>query len=226
MSEDDDIRIGYLVGEANGSLPAGEGADLDELRALLASPAVWMQPPASLEGETVAAIVEAARLRHAARNAHGRQSRRRHGWRVAGIALAGTLAAGLIASVIGLGAGGKRPRTEQLAMVVSGTALAPSARGTANLTRTASGWEIQLSVAGLPRLAGGRYYEGWLQDATGERVAVGTFNDARNVTLWAGVSPARFATLVVTVQRVGADPGDSRVRMLVGLLGTRRHRRP
>lgn len=103
---------------------------------------------------------------------------------------------------------------QRFAMLVSGTALAP--RATATLTRTPSGRAIHLTVTGLPHIAHGRSYEGWLQDPTGELVAIGTFNDARAVTLWAGVSPAKFTAMAVTAQRSGASPGESRLRVLVG----------
>jgi len=222
VSDDDDTRTRYLAGDANGSLPARERADLDELRDLLASPAIWVKPPATLEADTVAAVVRAAQLGPLASSA--RQQRRRPARSVPAVAV--TLVVALVAILIVLGVGGKRTGAQRATMVVSGTALAPGARGTANFTRAASGWEIHLAVAGLPHIAGRRYYEGWLQDASGERVTVGTFNDARNVTLWVGVSPARFTTLVVTVQRTGVDLGESVGRVLVGSLGTRRHGRP
>jgi hypothetical protein len=101
-------------------------------------------------------------------------------------------------------------------MVVSGTALAPGANGSATLTKTASGWRIQLAAAGLPRLAGGRYYEAWLKSAAGALVPVGTFNDARSVTLWAGVPPPQYPTLTVTRQSAGGSPASSGERVLTG----------
>ena len=80
-----------------------------------------------------------------------------------------------------------------------------------------SGWEAKLSVAGLPHLANGRYYEAWLKNATGTLVPVGTFNDARQVTLWSGVPVTQFRTLAVTEQRVGAVRS-SGVRVLIGTI--------
>ena len=226
MRDDDDTRTGHLAGEADGSLSAAVRAGLDEVRALLASPAVWVQPPASLEVVVVATVAQAARARAPASGALDRSGRRRLAWPVPAVAVTGMLAATLAAIVVVLGAPGKRAGAERLAMVVSGTALAPRAHGTATLTRTPSGWEIHLSVTGLPHFAGGRYYQGWLQDTTGDRVAIGTFNDARDVTLWAGVSPVTFTVLTVTVKRCatsGAEPG---VRVLFGAVGTRAHHRP
>jgi Anti-sigma-K factor rskA, C-terminal len=224
MSDEDDTRIGYLAGGADGSLVAGERAGLDELRALLGSPALWVQPLASLEDNVVAAVVHAVQVRATASRTLNRGGRRRVGWSRLAFAVAGALAAALVGIVLTVG--GKRAAPERLAMVVFGTALAPRAHGTATLTRTPSGWEIHLTVAGLPHIGGGGYYEGWLQDTASDRVAIGTFNDARNVTLWAGVSPTAFTTLTVTVQRSGAGTAESEARILVGAAGTGTHHGP
>lgn len=69
--------------------------------------------------------------------------------------------------------------------------------GEATLTKTSSGWRIQLHASGLPRRAGGRFYEASLRNADGLQVPIGTFNEATNVTLWAGVSPKTFKFLIV-----------------------------
>ena len=52
----DRARIDYLAGEANVELDAAEQAELDELRALLADPTLWSEPPAELEDSVVALI--------------------------------------------------------------------------------------------------------------------------------------------------------------------------
>jgi hypothetical protein len=106
-------------------------------------------------------------------------------------------------------------------MVISGTGLAPSAHGSATLTKTSSGWRIALSATGLPRLANGRYYEAWLQNAAGVLVPVGTFNDTRQVTLWAGVPPPEFPSLTVTQQRANGNPASSGKRVLTGAIGAK-----
>jgi hypothetical protein len=82
----------------------------------------------------------------------------------------------------------------------------PQSDGRATFTPTVSGWRIDLDASGLPRLANGRYYEAWLRDRSGRRVAVGTFNEANDVTLWAGVSPKVFRTLVVMREPAGGAP--------------------
>jgi hypothetical protein len=112
----------------------------------------------------------------------------------------------VLAIVLAFGVRGGAAGPERLAMVLSGTGLAPSADGTASVTRTPSGWQTNLAAPGLPHLAGRRYSEAWLENPAGIPVAVGTFNDARQVTLWAGVRPTEYPTLIVTLQRSDGNP--------------------
>ena len=91
----------------------------------------------------------------------------------------------MIAVVLVVAWGGSSgPAQLRFAMVIHGTPLAPDAHGNATLTKTASGWRIELSATGLPHLQNGRYYQAWLKNAAGILVPVGTFNDGRKVTLW------------------------------------------
>lgn len=77
---------------------------------------------------------------------------------------------------------------------------------------------MQLNVSGLPHVANGRCYEAWIENRAGTLVPIGTFNDARQVTLWSGVPVTQFPTLTVTIQRTGAGPASSGKRVLVGTL--------
>src|SRR4051794_5335424 len=52
----DRARVDYLAGEADVELDAADQAELDELRALLADPTLWSEPPAELEDSVVALI--------------------------------------------------------------------------------------------------------------------------------------------------------------------------
>jgi hypothetical protein len=142
-------------------------------------------------------------------------------WRLGAFALAGA-AAVLAALVIALNATNNGPTPERFAMVLTGTKLAPGAHGAATLTKTGSGWELQLAVSNLPRLDHGRYYEAWLKNADGILVPVGTFNDARHVTLWAGVPATSFPTLTVTQQKANGNPASSRKIVLTGTIHPRR----
>jgi hypothetical protein len=47
-------------------------------------------------------------------------------------------------------------------------------------------------------------------------VPVGTFDDARQVTLWAGVSPLEFTTLTVTREQADGDQASSGQKVLIG----------
>lgn len=218
MSSDEDGRIAYLAGENAGSLPAHERASLDELRAMLATHAVWEEPPPGLEDTIVAAIEQDARARAVATTGAPARRRRRSRWPGPALALAGVASAALAVIAIVLGIRGGGPGPERFAMIVSGTPLAPRAHGSATLTKTASGWRIQLTAVGLPHLTGGRYYEAWLKNRGGVLVPVGTFNDARQVTLWAGVPATQFPTLTVTIQRVGGNPTTSGLQVLIGAI--------
>jgi hypothetical protein len=218
MTKSDDERIGYLAGERAESLTAHERAELDELRDLLGTSAIWEQPDPALENRVVAAISEEARARPANAPARRPVLRRRPIFRRPAYAFP-ALAAGLAAVVaIALTVGNSAPAPTQFAMVVAGTPLAPGAKGSATLTKTGSGWRIALSASGLPRLANGRYYEAWLKNEAGVLVPVGTFNDARQVTLWAGVPPTEYPSLTVTQQRANGNPASSGERVLTGTI--------
>lgn len=232
MNTGDDNRIAYLAGEDADSLTAQDRAELDELRGLLSAPATWEQPDPGLEDRVIAAIAEEAQARPASAparsafqtrpaSAPARRSalRRRLVLRRPAFALAGVLAAAVVAAiVIAVSVNDSPPAPQRFAMVVSGTALAPGVHGSATLTKTSSGWRIELAATGLPRLANGRFYEAWLKNAAGVLVPVGTFNDARHVTLWAGVPPTQFPSLTVTRQQANGNPASSGERVLTGAL--------
>ena len=51
-------------------------------------------------------------------------------------------------------------------------------------------------------------------------VPIGTFNEGRDVTLWAGVSPKDFTTLTVTREQADDEQASSGDRVLVGTVDT------
>jgi anti-sigma-K factor RskA len=130
----------------------------------------------------------------------------------------------LVAVVAGItalsnsGGGSPSPAPLQFAMVVNGTSLAPSAHGSATLTKMSSGWQVELSASGLPHLTNGRYYQAWLKNSAGVLVPIGTFNDAVKVTLWSGVPVTQFRTLTVTRQEANGNPASSGERVLIGTI--------
>jgi hypothetical protein len=222
MSSHDEDRIAYLQGGDAGSLTPAERAELDQLRGHLGAQATWVEPDPGLEDRIVAAVAQESGRSRAGQRKQARPLADRLGLRRPALALGG-LAAAVVAVALAIalsaGGGGSSP---QFTASVSGTALAPSAQGSATLTKTASGWRIELSATGLPRLAGGRFYQAWLKNPAGILVPVGTFNDARKVTLWAGVVPSSFPELTVTRQRADGNPASSGERVLLGAIHARR----
>jgi hypothetical protein len=111
---------------------------------------------------------------------------------------------------------------ERFHAALAPTDLTPGASGEATFTKTSAGWRIELDAAGLPRLEGGRFYEAWLRSSEGVLVPIGTFNESRKVTLWAGVSPKDFPTLTVTREQADGDQASSGEKVLVGTTGAGR----
>jgi hypothetical protein len=231
VTASDDDRIAYLAGEAGESLPADDRAALDALRAELSAAVTWEEPPADLEDRVVAAVAQQAGethpgtyqsrsrlsparapVRHRLRSAGAGPSARRRA-----LALS-VLSAAAIAGVYAVTGLSDNAPEQQFAMVVLGTSLAPRAHGSATLTKTTSGWRIQLSATGLPHRQGATFYEAWLKNAAGTLVPVGTFNDARQVTLWSGVPVTKFRTLTVTLQPANGNPVSSGRRVMIGTI--------
>ncbi len=223
---DDDDRIAYLEGDDLGTLDPADRAELDALRALLADASTWIEPPASLEDDVVAAITGAARgpaeSRPPAAAAPSvppppppvrERHRGRRRWLVAvgGLAAAALAAVGITAAV--RSGDNEGPRFE---VALAPTDLIPDARGEAKLVRTDSGWRVELDATGLPRLDQGRFYQAWLRNAQGVLVPIGSFNEGEDVTLWAGVSPVDFPMFTVTIEAADGDQASSGQRVLTG----------
>jgi hypothetical protein len=132
------------------------------------------------------------------------------------LALAGVTAVAVAAVAIGVAVVRSGPSGTRYHAALAPTALAPGAGGNVTLTKTSSGWRIHLAASGLPRLAGSRFYEAWLRSPAGVLVPIGTFNEGRDVTLWAGVSPASYPVLSVTRERADGDQASSGEKVLVG----------
>lgn len=131
------------------------------------------------------------------------------------IAVAGAVAVALAVG-IGVGVFGSGTSSERFHAALAPTALAPDAKGEATLTKTSSGWRIAIDATGLPRRDGRNFYEAWLRNAAGVLVPIGTFNEGRHVTLWAGVSPKDFPTLTITREQADGDQTSSGEKVLVG----------
>ena len=215
--EDDpgDREVAELAALADGSLAAKRRAALEarvaespELADLLAEQerAVALMRGAAAEAEAPASLRERVDARRTARRP----------WAPRLVILAGTAAAAAAAVAIGLTVFSSGTSAQRFHAALGPTDLVPAARGEATLTKTTSGWRIELDATGLSRLDGESFYEAWLRNDAGVLVPIGTFNEPQNVTLWAGVSPKEFTTISVTRERVDNDQASSGEKVLVG----------
>lgn len=205
-----------LAALADGSLAPERRAELEaEVAASpeLADRLAEQQRALELMRAAAAEVEAPARLR-ARVEAERRTGRRMPTARRLGFA--GAAAAAALAVVIGVSVLRTGTSQQRFHAALSSTPLAPDAAGEATLTKTTSGWRIELDATGLPRLDGGRFYEAWLRNGAGVLVPVGTFNEGRKVTLWAGVSPKDFTTLTVTRERADGEQASSGEKVLVG----------
>jgi anti-sigma-K factor RskA len=209
-------QLAELAALADGSLAPERRAELEaqiaespELAELLAEQerAVGFARSAASEVDAPAGL----RARVDAR----RQARRTPGWRRPVLIGAAAAATVVVAVAVGLGVFGSSTSGERFHTSLAATGLAPGASGNATLTKTTSGWRIELDATGLPRLDNGRFYEAWLKNPAGVLVPVGTFNEGRKVTLWAGVSPKTFTSLSVTREEADGNQGSSGRKVLV-----------
>jgi len=216
-SRRDDTGADELAALADGSLEPDRRAALEErvdaspeLADLLAE-----QERAVALMQGAAGQVEAPASLHARVDAE-RRARRSPGRRRLVLGAAATAATAAAAVVIGLAVFGSGTSAQRFEAALAPTALAPGAQGDATLTKTSSGWRIEVDATGLPRLDGGRFYEAWLRNSAGVLVPIGTFNEGREVTLWAGVTPVHFPTITVTREEADGNQASSGRKVLVG----------
>jgi hypothetical protein len=219
--EDGDREITELAALADGSLEP-ERRDALEARVAasseLADRLAEQQRAVALTQSVADGVGAPAALR--ARVEAQRRSRRGRATPRLVLAGAATTAALVAAVAVAVSLLGSGTSAETFHAALAPTKLAPGVTGDATLTKTTSGWRIELDATGLPRLDAGRFYQGWLRDAAGMLVPVGTFNEGRKVTLWAGVSPKEFTTLTVTRERADGDQTSSGEKVLVGTVDT------
>jgi hypothetical protein len=215
QSENGADETAELAALADGSLEPERSATLRERVAAspeLADRLAEQERAVSLARSAAAEIEAPAGLR--ARIESQRRPRRARAPRR--FVLAGAAVAAVLVVAIGITVLNSGSSAERFQAALGPTTLAPGAKGNATLTKTTSGWRIQLAATGLPRLDDGRFYQAWLRNSSGVLVPMGTFNDGRHVTLWAGVSPKDFSTLTVTRERADGDQGSSGEKVLVG----------
>jgi hypothetical protein len=212
-------EIAELAALADGSLAPGRRAALEarvaassELAERLAEQQRAVALARSAEAEVEAPAALRARI-HA-------QRRARRVWIPSRLVLIGAAATAVVAVAVGVAVFRSGTSGIRFHAALAATDVLPGASGEATLSKTTSGWRIELDATGLPRLEGGRFYEAWLRDGAGVLVPIGTFNEGRDVTLWAGVSPKDFATLTVTREHADGDQASSGEKVLVGTVDT------
>jgi hypothetical protein len=207
-------ELAELAALADGSLAPERRAALDAriaaspaLADLLAEQqrAVALARGAAIEVEAPAAL----RARIERGGLSRRPARRR-------LVAAGSAVAVVAAVVVALAVRSTSTPGAQFRAALAPTGLVPGAGGEATLTKTSSGWRIELNATGLPRRQGRLFYEAWLRNRAGVLVPIGTFNESRKVTLWAGVSPKDYPSLTVTREQADGNQASSGEKVLVG----------
>lgn len=216
QNEVDGQEIAELAALADGSLSPDERAALEARVAASSELADRLAEQERAVGlaRSAAAEVEAPASLRARIDAQLHARRAPASRRLA--VIGATAIAGLTVVVSGLLVFDSDTSGQRLQASLAATNLAPRAGGEATLTKTSSGWRIELDATGLPRLDGRRFYEAWLRNPAGVLVPIGTFNEGRQVTLWAGVSPKDFPLLTVTRERADGDQSSSGEKVLVG----------
>jgi hypothetical protein len=179
-------------------------AELGGAGRLLRTAAPAAQPPDRLQARTLDAVAKAA----AAAGTDGRRGR----WRARSTRMLALAAALVIAAAISVGLLVSRPAPAQSYTVVlhpQPGSPAAAASGRAVATQAGGGWSVQLTVAGLPDLGPGRFYECWWA-GPGNRpghpvlVSAGTFTVDRSGTataqMWTAANPGTFQHMQITAQ--------------------------
>jgi hypothetical protein len=213
--EADGQEVAELAALADGSLAPERRAALEARVAAsseLADRLAEQQRAVSLTQSAASEVQAPAALRASVEA----QRRARRGPTHGRFVLLGAAVATVLAVAIGVAALRSGSSGDQFQAALAATGLVPGATGEATLTRTTSGWRIELDATGLPRLDGRRFYQAWLRNGAGVLVPIGSFNEGSDVTLWAGVSPEDFRTLSVTREVADGDQASSGERVLVG----------
>lgn len=201
------LADGSLAPKRRAALEAQVAADA-ELAARLAEQqrAVSLARSAAAGVETPPALRARIESRRPARRAPLRR----------GLLLAGAVVPLALAIAIAVRVADSGPGAQRFHAALAPTGVVPGAGGEATLTKTDSGWRIDLDATGLPRRQGALFYQAWMRSSSGVLVPIGTFNEGRDVVLWAGVSPKDYPNLTITRERADGDQASSGERVLAG----------
>jgi hypothetical protein len=190
-----------------------DDARLDErIERRLADEALWSEPPPGLRERLLAEVAR----EQAAADAPARGDRR-----AAGRGVRRWLLVAAAAALVAVGGAVLWPRGPAVEFALAGTAAAPQAGATAELTPKSAGLAIELHITGLKPAPEGTYYAAWLRGPDGV-VPVGSFHWRKGgipIDLWSGVTADRYPELFVTLQDESSGPGPSDVVVLDGRTG-------
>lgn len=116
--------------------------------------------------------------------------------------------------------GGDASEVAGAELTLTGTDLAPTASAEATVVVGQLGTRIDLSVTGLEPAPDGFYYEAWLRKSPEVGVSAGTFHlrgGDGEVELWAGVDPADYPLITVTLQPEAAEASSGQVVLKASL---------
>ena len=199
-----------------------ERAALDELRAMLAEPAVWAEPDDEALDRLLIAIdeerpaEEVRSVQPAPRRGSVTLGRRRRRWYTAGIAAAAAVALLFVAL-------SRRPSDTPAPPAIEIAMAAPAggeATGLAKVRDAGGGTAIALDISGLPPAPAGTYYSAWVVGDAG-RVPAGSFHlrdGESTIYLWAGVGIDDYPTISVTIQHEGESEQSSGEVQIAGTL--------
>ena len=210
-------REALIAGDRAGLLQPDEADQLAFMAELLADPSTWAEPDASLEDAVVLAVAAADQASSPSVPPATTRSPGAAGTPLRRMSLAAVAVAATLAIILGVVVATRSSPSADYAANLEATRSAPGAQASAAITRTKAGFRVALDAHGLPALPDGEYYQAWLKNAAGTLVPIGTFSSSDGrVTLWSGVSPKKFPTMTVTIEKADNIQASSGVRVLAG----------
>jgi Anti-sigma-K factor rskA/Putative zinc-finger len=207
-------------------------ADFEQVARALAHPPPDLEPPPDLQARTLAmvqdAVMSAQRAQEDPQLAASKASRWWHWhWSFPVFSVAAALGAAAVAIVVVLVQVVQTAPAQAQTVIPLHAASGSAASGQATAQHADGGWSIRLTVAHLPPLGPGQFYECWYagpgnRPGHPELITAGTFtvglNGAGSFTMWSAANPQVFKTMQITAER----PVDAGQHGQVILTGTAR----
>jgi len=173
-------------------------AELGPAARLLQTAAPAGAPPTALQARTLASVAQAANA--------ARRGNRRNRWRSWNVRMLALAAAIVIAVATGAGLELSRSSSGEKYTVALHSVSGLAASGQAIVQQADNGWSIQLTVAHLPELGSGKFYECLWIDPPGHAIPIsaGTFTVGRSgtatVQMWSAANPDTFSTMQISAE--------------------------